>query len=175
MIELTPQREKLQEAEHFYQEMVRESQAEEYKRFRHALSAFVNAGRSVLQYTHKDAGALQKMSEYNALIAGNQIIRFFKGIRDINIHEKPIGTHCEGSASLSAMMAVRTPDMSDEDVAELTKVSRVQEQIGTTTEIRYLFDDWEGPEDVLVLSDKYLKELKDFVNAAESRGLIRGT
>lgn len=172
---MTPQREKLQEAEHFYQEMLRESQAEEYKRFRHALSAFVNAGRSVLQYTHKDAGVLQKVSEYDVLIAGNQIIRFFKGIRDINIHEKPIGTHGEGSASCLSMIVVRTPGMSDEDVAEMTKVSRVQEPKGTTTENRYLFDDWEGPEDVLVLSDKYLNELKDFVNAAESRGLIRNT
>lgn len=169
---MSSQREKLKEAEHFYLEMLRESQAEEYERFRYALSAFVNAARNVLQYTFKDAERAGRISDYNSLIAGNKIMKFFKNIRDINIHEKPIGTKREVSNFLPMTMVVRTSEISDEDLAELTKVSRVQEEKGTLTETRYRFDDWKGPEDVLELSDKYLGHLRVFMNTAERLGLL---
>lgn len=169
---MTPQNEKLEEAQHQYNEMLRQYEAKDYQKFKFALSAFVNAGRSILQYTHKKADLCRKVSVYNRLIKGDEIIKYFKDIRDINIHAKPISTKRETSNSLASMLIVRTPDMSDDELAELIKQSNEVETIETVAEIRYMFDNWPGTEDVLELSDQYLKRLETFIKNAEHKGLI---
>jgi hypothetical protein len=53
------------------------------------LSAFLSAGRSILQYTHNYALQEKKTSEYEALV-DNDILRYFKNERDFIIHRAPV-------------------------------------------------------------------------------------
>ncbi|MFO0719752.1 MAG: hypothetical protein U0319_03375 [Nitrospira sp.] len=57
------------------------------------LSAFLSQARSVLQYAHKEAKETGQLAEYEQFINQSKIIKFFKRIRDCDIHEYPIGVH----------------------------------------------------------------------------------
>ncbi|MGH9876973.1 MAG: hypothetical protein ACRD5H_04990 [Nitrososphaerales archaeon] len=57
------------------------------------LSALVSQGRSVIQYAHKEAKETWHLAEYDRFVKKSKIFRFFKRIRDCDIHEYTIGAH----------------------------------------------------------------------------------
>ena len=58
------------------------------------LSAFIAQSRSVFQYAHKEAKRARLLLRYDSFIAASPIIKFFKAIRDSDIHEYAPSAHC---------------------------------------------------------------------------------
>jgi hypothetical protein len=58
-------------------------------------SSFLSHARSVLQYAHKEAGAKTMTSVYDRFLSGSPILRFFRDLRDVDIHESTLGAQQE--------------------------------------------------------------------------------
>jgi len=57
------------------------------------ISSFLTHARSILQYAQKEAKESGNQSKYVNYVSQNKIIKFFKTIRDSDIHEYTIGSH----------------------------------------------------------------------------------
>lgn len=57
------------------------------------ISSFLAHARSILQYAQKEAEESGHQSKYDNYVSKNRIIKFFKMIRDNDIHEYTIGSH----------------------------------------------------------------------------------
>ena len=57
------------------------------------ISSFLAHTRSILQYAQKESMESGHQSEYDNYVSKNRIIKFFKMIRDSDIHEYTIGLH----------------------------------------------------------------------------------
>lgn len=57
------------------------------------ISSFLALSRSVFQYAHKEADQSGLLSRYDDFVKNSEIVRFFKEIRDSDIHEYTINTH----------------------------------------------------------------------------------
>jgi hypothetical protein len=57
------------------------------------LSSFLAHTRSVLQYAHREAEESGKLTEYQSCVTEKPIFRFFKGLRNSDIHEYTIGAY----------------------------------------------------------------------------------
>ena len=57
------------------------------------IGSFLAHARSVFQYAHKEAAESGKLSLYDDFVRKSEVIKFFKKIRDSDIHEYSIGTH----------------------------------------------------------------------------------
>lgn len=169
---MNKQRSKQKEAKFFYDKMVEARNIGNYEHLKHYISAFVNAARTIQQFTHKDAEMCGKENEYQELVRGNAVFQFFRRIRNDNIHEKLIETSRIGSSSMSGRLIVNTPETSEEQLATFQKEAKEKELAEIKTEIHYYFEEWDGPEDVFTLAEKYLDQLDDFILDAERRGII---
>lgn len=58
-----------------------------------SIGSFLAQARSILQYAQKEAMGSVNQSKYDNYMSQNKIIKFFKGIRDSEIHEYTIGSH----------------------------------------------------------------------------------
>ena len=153
------EQEKLSEAKHFLQRM--EASLDDPTAFLYALSAFLSAARSVLQYAYEEARTKTSGKQwYEAHVSGNPVLKFFKDKRDINIHTEPIRPLGEITVSLTEGMTYPTQANSQEG--------------GSGTRIRYVFRDWRGSEDIIDLSHQYVEAIEIFVKAGLSNGVISG-
>jgi hypothetical protein len=174
--------EKLKEARYFFQQMT--ASVNDPVAFQYELSAFLSSARSVLQYARKEArkkpGGQQS---YDRQVTGNSVLEFFKDKRDVNVHAKPLRPtrHVSVSDTLNVMISESTRiEMRKEDgtveVREFREERpelRPQEEATEVTS-RHVFDDWNGPEDVIDLSRLYLAALDDFVKRGLADGIISG-
>lgn len=184
VITMSEQEQKLKEAKYFYNEMVSKFKDEFYDEFKFNLSAFLTATRSILQYTFEYANQNGKTSDYNNLVSNNHILRFFKEKRDLNIHTQSIKPVQQVTLDLHATIRVREsirmimthPDGSIVERAyseddSTTNHSKVNGSSPKRT-LQYMFSDWNGDEDIILLSSKYLDELAVFIEGAKNNGLI---
>lgn len=81
------QKDKLEEASYFLKQMI--LNIDEPQFFKFNFSAFTSATRSVLQYTCKEVKGTSGQSWYEKYMS-NELPRFFKRIRNHNIHSEPI-------------------------------------------------------------------------------------
>lgn len=55
------------------------------------LSALISQARSVIQYAYKEAKETGHLSEFDRFVAGSEIFKLFKRLRNCDIHEYPVG------------------------------------------------------------------------------------
>lgn len=162
---------KLQEAKYFYDQMLTKSLEGNLTELQFAVSSFINAGRSVLQYTHTDSiNNTEKITIYNEMVSGNQTLRLFKELRDTNIHSKPVETIRIANNYQEAFLFIRTPETTEE---ELESYQNEKETVnGVRDEVKYYFDDSDDQEDILTLAQKYVHELEQFIKVARTKGIL---
>lgn len=176
------EQEKLGEAKYFLQNM--EASLDDPAAFQYNLSAFLSAGRSVLQYAREEAvNKSNGQNWYEAQVSGNSVLKFFKDKRDINIHAEPVRATRQISVSItehieisdSIRIEIHNKDGTVEVREHEEEPPQANPQEGTAeTEIRYVFRDWRGSEDVIHLARQYLAALENFVKVGLSNGIISG-
>ena len=140
--------EKLREAAYFLGRM-REAQAERSEAvFRFELSAFLSAGRSVLQYACEEAKRAGQQQWYQQAVVSDPCIPFLKEERDANIHDRPVAPMTVDSVSSSAFGG--PPE--------------------TATE--YFLLDWPGVEGAVSLAERYLAALERIVSDGLAKGVL---
>ncbi|WP_153733319.1 hypothetical protein [Sporosarcina obsidiansis] len=148
------QKEKFNEAEYFYSEMQSKYHEGNIEHFKYCVSAFSTAARSILQYAHDDAKSKGKSKKYRNLIKNKKAIKYFKGIRNLNIHVKPLKTVAHGYSEISASLTV-----AGEEKSEIKEILVSEE--GATTGYTYHFEDGTN---VLEKGKEYLLELERFIS-----------
>ena len=149
---------KLRETEYFFQQM--NNTLQEPSIFRYHLSAFLSAGRSVLQYVCEEAKGNKGGQEwYDKQMGSNPVLQFFRDARDENVHRLPANppsniTIHAGSVRLSA--------------------DGVQTQVpgAGATQDRPWFVISGRREDVMMYSERYVQELKAVVSEGIQRGFL---
>ena len=174
---------KLAEAKYFYSRMVEEQTNVES--FTCNLSAFLSSSRSVLQYALEEAKNIKGgQIWYDSLMLNSPILRFFKDKRDINIHREPVlpaknYTLTVTETILFSESVLITNTVKDEKTKEVSIAPNPKSEdkkgqpTPATIQIKYIFDDWRGNEDVLTLSQKYVQELENLVNDGMNKGFIK--
>ncbi|MCX5735664.1 MAG: hypothetical protein NTW68_15270 [candidate division NC10 bacterium] len=176
------EREKLREANYFLERM--EASVDTPDAFLYELSAFLSAARSVLQYAYDETGArLDGRQWYEKKVSGNVVLKFFKDKRDVNIHSEPVRLSREIAVSDTAHIgiseSIRIEIQRSDGTVEIREHKEAphphepQEEIAETN-IRYVFGDWSGHEDVIDLSRQYLTALESFVAEGSRNGIISG-
>ena len=174
------ERRKVLEAEIFLKLMQERSASAED--LRHSLSAFLSAARSTLQYALEEARARGRQTWYENAMRASPVLGFFKGKRDINVHVKPLVlmqqttltemVHVNISESLLIKIEREDGTTETREVANAPRL--VTQHSSSRVEVQYLFGDWLGTEDVLALSQKYIAEVRSFVEAGVNAGYISG-
>lgn len=185
-LELKPdmyEADKLEEAEYFLKRMA--SIADDRKAHKHNLSAFLTAGRSVLQFACEEAVTKPGgQAWYDNQVCKNSVVKFFKDRRDVNIHYAPVhpniqfGLHIE--ESLRTGIAAEAVVIRDEKEVsrEAQQAAPLMERTNspypskvTMTEA-YRFSEWTGAEDLPTLCSMYLTELRRIVADGQSNGCL---
>ena len=176
------EQEKLKEARYFLQHMA--ASVNDPVAFQYDLSAFLSSARSVLQYACNEAKKNPGGQKwYDDQVTAQSVLGFFKDKRDVNVHVKPPRPtrHVLASDTLNVMISestrveVRRGDGTVEvrEFREEPPELRPQREATQATS-RYVFDDWNGPEDVIDLSRRYVAALEDFVKRGLGDGIISG-
>lgn len=173
---------KIEEAEHFLAQMGAAQQDRDARKFKHNLSAFLTASRSVLQYAlGKAKKGSRRWKWYDNWMKKSTMFTFFKGKRNDNIHEQPV------TPKRNIRVTIDLPVQTSVHIAKLDKHFKLIEQrdlsekgsVARTSEIsvttRYFFDDWTGSDDVLTLCQKYVNDLKLFVQDGIVKGFLTAT
>jgi hypothetical protein len=177
---------KIDEAQYFLTQLPR--LVNQRKAFNYTLSAFLSAARSALQYAHKEASAKPGgRAWYDAELSGKAVIKFFKDQRDIGIHESPIkpsaniqGLITEGvrvSDSCSATIVredgtVETHDAAEAVVSSPRANQRTAPEMVPSAEYEYSFRDWSGSEDVIMLCEMYLDQVRGVVRDGAAKRFL---
>lgn len=118
-------------------------------------------------------------------MGNNVILKFFRDKRNLNIHTSPIkpSAHYTDtitdqiflSDSLEVVLIKKDgakvpqefikPEIPYEEKTTIPKSDLVQE-------VKYVFQDWNGNEDVLSLSERYLQEIERLLNEGCEKGFI---
>lgn len=141
------------------------------------LSAFITPARSVMQYIFASAEQRQRLKEYNGMVSGNTVLKFFKEERDFNIHKAPIIPNKLATVDIAASITVGMKEevkielINGEDYKEIVSsiesvdnLDNVEETIDS--KVQYFFDKWKGEEDLVELCDKYILELEKMIREA---------
>jgi len=144
---------KLNEAKYFISEMQYNHLVNNLEHFKYCLSAFSSAGRSILQYALDDAKSNGKQSVYDNLVKEKSAIKYFKDVRDANIHSRPASTIAHGNSDLSASITVPGDGVVESDDSK-------EAEVATLSTYSYHFED---EENVLEKSEAYLSELEVFI------------
>jgi len=179
------EKDKLDEAKYFYSQM--STTFDDNKNFKYNLSAFLTSARSILQYTREEAkGKTGGQVWYDKQIAASHTLGFFKDKRDVNIHTEPVRPTKHLTATITAKIGLRASasvtvkDASGNILSESSTTSPQNEtkpQSLPETEsitVRWVFSDWPGPEDVMILCQKYIGELDDLVEDGIKQGFLTG-
>ena len=159
---------KFAEAQFFYSKMgqhsVRESDVTEFKYY---LSAFISAARSILQYIYENSKKKGKLSEYDSLVSGDLLLKFFKDERDANIHTKPVYPVTQVEVGLPATVTIRSVVYADNEKNE--DFHSTGDKLRT---IQFMFDGWGGDESIMELSEQYLEKLDSIISQARRLNLV---
>jgi len=163
---------KLQEARYFLRRMDEEIGDPEI--FRHHVSAFLSAARSVCQYSCKEASTSASSAKWHqGYVTGNDLLSFFKTERDQNIHTRPValGGNVDVYAADSARLSEQaTATKSDAQGNVIETASSLPDNPSPAVELpfhlvfHYEFADWHGPDEVPLLCRKYLAAVEALVN-----------
>lgn len=172
--------EKIDEATYFLSSMSKAKDLPDD--FKYKLSAFLSAARSVLQYACKEVEGTSYQSWYDSQVRSRPLIRFFKDKRDVNIHAEPINpTQNIGIAlsdvihisdSLSIIKMDRFGNIIQKHTTSPTPIPQSQ-PIPPVITYKYIFPDWEGPEDVITLCQNYLSDLNTIVEDGIAKGILK--
>jgi len=177
------EKQKLEEAKYFYSRMIEEQKNREH--FKYNLSAFLSSARSVLQYALKEAeGKTGGRKWYRNQMSTSEVLKFFKNKRDFEVHEEPIKLPADyrvkisDSIGISGSLSIVVRDKDGKvkgqySSEEPQRRPRISEPT-VVTGVRYRFADWTGNEDVLALSEVYIKGLEDVVKDGVQKGFISG-
>ena len=170
---------KIQEAEHFYSQMVKEKENKDSFKFN--LSAFLSSARSVLQYALKEVLTKDGGKEwYFFQIYKNKIVKYLGNKRNINIHKEPVSfrrgyvIHTSETIYIgdSVSMVVKDRDGNIKSESH-TKLQPVKSAIDRgLIESKYSFDDWPGSEDIFLICQEYLKELREIIKDGRKRRFL---
>jgi hypothetical protein len=152
--------------------------------FEHFLSAFLSAARSVLQYALEEA-RLKAGGEawYVAQVTGNPVLKFFKDRRDANIHVSPAALNREISVTdtfnigiaESVLVKIKRADGTEESKEVRGEpAAPALSSASSRAQVKFVFVDWSGPDDVQTLSRNYLTQLRAFVVAGVQGRWISG-
>lgn len=181
------ERDKLAEAEHFLCRM--RAEVAQRRAFRHELSAFLSASRSVLQYALKEAkGKDGGQGWHDEHMAADAVFGFLKCKRNLNVHSEPIVPPLDMSLSLPERVAIgesvvlvlfdrhgKAVEKRTGDLLPPVQEDRAEDGAATNTvTYRYTFPDWSGGEDVLSLCEIYLSKLRSLVDDGVAKGYISG-
>lgn len=174
------ERSKLEEARFFYREM--EKAHDDREAFPYNLSAFLSAARSVLQYAEREVDGTPSQAWYDNTMASSDVLGFFKGKRDLNIHEEPVqpkqDIHITVSRQLSEGVSLTVRDEEGNIVDEYEdppdEPGPDEPRSETNVDRRWIFDDWPGNEDTPTLCRQYLDELETFIDEGGKDGHITG-
>lgn len=163
------ERYKISEAKFFLGRM--EESVEDREAFRFYLSAFLSAARSVLQYAMKESREKGSQRWYDEVVSRNDVLSYFKDKRDVNIHEEPVNPlrHITMVISSGVFVFSAASEVSFNDKPIEMKRSEEKPpppkppESGPKNTVRYCFNDWTGPEDVIGLSHRYIEALESFV------------
>jgi hypothetical protein len=103
-----------------------------------------------LQYARTEAQSKQGQAWYDAAVAADPVVPFFKVHRDINIHHRPV--------PMRTNITIHMPG------PEITPPR--------TTSYTYEFKDWSGPEDLIGLCGRYLIRIEKIVEEGHALGLL---
>ncbi|HBJ00296.1 MAG TPA: hypothetical protein DDY89_04355 [Lysinibacillus sp.] len=162
---------KLNEAEFFFGNMREHEQDDDKLYFRYYLSAFVSSLRSVLQYAYE-----YDSKKYEKLVTNLKYKKYFTGIRNENIHQKPVNVSKVKSIELRSMVVIEPKSivytldegqlkkMPIEDLIESFEIQKSSEPpdqkdylIGEN-QMEYFIDD-----SLLDICKKYIEEIEKFV------------
>ena len=157
----------------------------EYDAFAFNFSAFLSAARSAMQYALEEATKkVGGKKWYDHRVSSRAILRFFKDLRDVNIHVQPIALAKSVNVQVSATLVITgslvvTAHDSQGNLIERVEPSFQQQTTPPTwqppeVENRYTLKEWPGSEDVLTVSDAYLTEVKFVIVEGISKGYING-
>ena len=155
------------------------------------ISSFLAQARSILQYAHKEAKESGQLSKYNNYVSNNRIIKFFKMIRDSDIHEYTIGSHTTITGESPIIFNAPETDTSSGKEAEITITlcNRIKTDNSFIQQLeaegekdlaeaardgKELYEELkcDGEKDIFKLCEKYIIELELFVNYGKSNGFI---
>lgn len=159
---------KIREASYFLRQM--EACSEKPEEFRFNLSAFLTSSRSAVQYVLEEAKRQQKQMWYDNYMNNTQFMKYFKDKRDFNIHEKNVPLTRNVDLSISIVGTKIIVDKKEKKY--FTPSKETKETKSKKKASNFEFTDYPGQEDVLTLSAKYLKELKDFILDAQNNNVI---
>ncbi|MEX2459712.1 MAG: hypothetical protein WD469_00190 [Paenibacillaceae bacterium] len=188
---MTDQELKMNESKYFLGLMEDSMQQESYEHFTFNLSAFLAAARSILQYTLDRSKAAGKQIQFDNLVTGKPILKYFKDKRDVSIHQKPVRPIQQVNISVHSSIIIRVTesskilkvDSNGNKISETVNPTIDPEnaqgstenpttKLSPTRETEYRFNDWPGNENVLQLSQLYLQDLQTFMNDAQAARLI---
>ena len=174
---------KIKEAKYFYARMIEEHDNSEY--FIYNLRAFLASTRSVMQYGREEASKKPDSKKwYDDCMSKSLLLRFFKIIRDNDIHTEPILPRGNNelsielsvpiSESFSAELKDKIGNIKKYSSSDEPEANKKRSNTQTKKRIRYTFSSWEGSEDIPTLCERYIKELENVVNDGISKGYITG-
>ncbi len=170
---------KLNEAKYFFTKM--HEVIDDPLRFHFELSAFLSSARSILQYGNEEAKSKTGGQVwYNRQVSGNNILRYFKDKRDVNIHTKPAKANRKISATVTEHVHIsESPKIEIQRDGGSIKGREHNEhnsmpgpKPNDSTTIKYTFSDWSGTEDVIELCGKYINALEEFINSGQANGFL---
>jgi hypothetical protein len=175
---------KLREAKYFYGQMI--NNASDYEAFAFNFSAFLSAARSAMLYALEEASDRSNgQAWYDAQMSSSAVLRFFKCLRNMNIHVQPlklsksVTIQVFGAIAPSATLTISKPNAQGNPDEQ--KVAGWENQIPETLpqkpakiEHRYNLQEWQGTEDVPSLTRKYLDEITRVIEDGVKKGYISG-
>ncbi len=154
------ERAKLKEANHFLEQM--HAGKGNPGAFKHELSAFMGAARSVLQYALKEAKGKAGGQQWYDQAKTNPLVLYFKNKRDTSIHERPVEPARKFETKAAGLLNIGDDD--DEMMVPHSHIRIVE---------RCEFRDWPG-EEVTELAMQYLTALERLVEDGIAKGWITG-
>ena len=149
------------------------------------ISAFLAHTRSAIQYAYKECKTRNTLATYEAAICKRPIIAIFKKLRDTDIHKMSIGTQTVIHIKcILYSTEEETRKNSKKEPEEATIINHITIPIETTEELieklraegkeglavaaeegktLYQSVDFEGEEDFFILSEIYIKTIKELL------------
>lgn len=154
------------------------------KEFRYYLSAFLSAARSIFQYSIKEGKSKPGWRKWYEDKMNSEVMKYFRNKRNSNIHTTPLPQNIMLviNETLNIAESTSTPRR-DKDKQTLklegemkknNQSNNENENKSPTVDIIHSLGDWKGTEDVLTLSEKYLVELKKYIEEGVNKGFFSG-
>jgi hypothetical protein len=172
---------KLGEAAHFLEGMKRAQDQHDALSFGYELSAFASAARGVLQYAYEEAKAKGRLAWYENAVRDYPRISFFRTMRNLNIHSRPVAPKRSTSVEVHAplimadavALAPHDPAGNTAPQQQLTPTVGAAPSNGwVETTTRFFLTDWTGPEDAVALAEQYMADLHAVVVDGRANGAL---